>query len=97
MAALFARRERRGLSLRQLSEETGIPVGTLSWWSWRLRDDSSVDRRAGSDFVEVVPEPGVAVPRGAVVVELRNGIRLEVEGDLDVDVLRRLVGALQSC
>jgi hypothetical protein len=37
MAALLARRERDGLSLQRLSRETGIPVGTLSWWNWRLR------------------------------------------------------------
>lgn len=37
MSALLARRERDGRSLRRLSNETGIPIGTLSWWSWRLR------------------------------------------------------------
>ncbi|MFN9705391.1 MAG: IS66 family insertion sequence element accessory protein TnpA [Planctomycetota bacterium] len=65
MAALLARRERDGLSLRAFSEETGIPFGTLSWWSWRLRQDSSGES-GGSGFVEVVASGRSA--RDAVVV-----------------------------
>ena len=97
MAALLARREREGLSLRQLAAKTGIATGTLSWWSWRLRQDSkgATDGRGG--FVEVVAESDDGGRGGQVAIELRNGIRLEVGDEIDVELLRRIVGALQSC
>lgn len=92
MAALLARRESEGLSLRQLSEESGIPFGTLSWWNWRLRHD---DTQHTGGFVELV----AAVPRtdGAVVVRLDNGVAVEVGPGTDARWLRDLVAALRSC
>lgn len=68
MAALLARRERDGLSLRALSEETGVPFGTLSWWSWRLRQDP-VHRPRNEQFVEVAVTP---VAHGEVVVRVAD-------------------------
>jgi hypothetical protein len=92
MAALLARRERDGLSLRQLSEESGIPFGTLSWWSWRLRQD---DGQRDSGFVEVVAAgPGVDA---AVVVRLSNGVAIEVQSGTDARWLCEIVTALRSC
>lgn len=40
MAALFAQREKQILSLPARSKLTWIPVGTLSWWNWRLRHEA---------------------------------------------------------
>jgi hypothetical protein len=94
MAALLARREREGLSLRELSEETGIPFGTLSWWSWRLRHDSG-DRPSEGGFVEVVATAHGA--RDAVVVRVGNDVELEVPPGTDVTWLRNLAVALRSC
>ena len=68
MAALLARRERDGLTLRELSEKTGIPFGTLSWWSWRLRQEP--DRRPRNPpFVEVKDSPAV---QGDIVVRVAD-------------------------
>ena len=64
MAALLARREAEGLSLRAIAEDAGIPFGTLSWWSWRLRQDPTPAVDAEGGFVELVataqPEPSDA-------------------------------------
>jgi hypothetical protein len=95
MAALLARRERDGLSLRQLSEESGIPFGTLSWWSWRLRQLSAADGRRACAFVEVTAN--ASRTDGEVVVRLDNGLAVEVPAGTDATWLRELVTALRSC
>ena len=97
MAALLSRRERDGLSLRRLALESGIPVGTLAWWSWRLRQDSGGDRvvEGGGGFVELV-ERRPHAPDGVVVV-LTSGVRVEVASGFDADLLRSVVEALQAC
>lgn len=92
MTALLARREREGLSLRELSEETGIPFGTLSWWCWRLRQDAA-GRQAADAFVEVEVRPAV---RGEVVVRVAD-IEITAPAGTDVDWLRDLVHALRPC
>lgn len=94
MAALLARRERDGLSLRELSEETGIPFGTLSWWSWRLRHGPD-DRTSEGGFVEVVASGGSV--REAVVVRVGSDVEIEVPPGTDVTWLRNLAAALRSC
>jgi hypothetical protein len=97
MAALLSRREQDGLSLRRLAEESGIPVGTLAWWSWRLRQDceggSGVE--AGGGFVELVEQ--CPHPSAAVVVVMPSGVRVEVAAGFDVELLRSVVQALQTC
>lgn len=95
MAALLARRERDGLTLRELSEESGIPFGTLSWWSWRLRQMSAEDARGSSAFVEVVASG--ACNDSEVVVQLDNGLAVAVRGGADTRWLCELVAALRSC
>lgn len=93
MAALLARRERDGLSLRRLSEDSGIPFGTLSWWSWRLRQLAATER--GDRFVEVVAADGHV--EGEVVVRLDNGLAVEARVGTDASWLREVVAALRSC
>ena len=94
MAALLARRDRDGLSLRELSEESGIPFGTLSWWSWRLRQAPANATREAGGFVEVV-----AAARGGheVILRLGDGVEIEVAPGTDVVWLRDLLTALRSC
>ena len=94
MAALLARRESDGLSLRQLSEESGIPFGTLSWWSWRLRQVAGCEG-GGGGFVEVVAADGHV--GGEVVVRLDNGLAVEARVGTDARWLGELVAALRSC
>lgn len=92
MAALLARRERDGLSLRALSEETGIPFGTLSWWSWRLRQEP-VERSRPEQFVELTVAPAV---HGEVVVRVGD-VEIATSAGTDINWLRDLVSALRPC
>ncbi|MEZ6038832.1 MAG: hypothetical protein R3F29_15235 [Planctomycetota bacterium] len=92
MAALLARRERDGLSLRALSVETGIPFGTLSWWSWRLRQDPAHRPDVGQ-FVEVAVAPAV---HGEVVVRVAD-VEIAASAGTDINWLRDLVSALRPC
>lgn len=94
MAALLARREREGVSLRRLSADSGIPFGTLSWWSWRLRQ-LAASERGGRGFVEVVAADGQV--EGEVVVRLDNGLAVEARAGTDARWLREVVAALRSC
>jgi transcriptional regulator with XRE-family HTH domain len=57
MRDLFALREADGLTYRELSELSGVPQGTLSWWAAELRRRDGV---ASPRFVEVVLESGAA-------------------------------------
>jgi len=96
MAALFARRERDGLSLRALAKETGIPTGTLSWWSWRLRQEQADEPHESTGFVELsVARPSSAT--GDVVVRIGDDIEVVVPPGTDADWLRDLVAAVRSC
>lgn len=92
MAALLARRERDGLSLRALSEETGIPFGTLSWWSWRLRQEP-VQRSRAEQFVELEVAPVVHLE---VVVRVGD-VEIATSAGTDINWLRDLVRALGQC
>jgi len=96
MAALLARRERDGLSLRGLAEESGIPIGTLGWWSWRLRqDDGHLHEERSQGFVEVVATAAHESTSLAIVVGC--GLRVEVTAGFDAELLCSVVRALQSC
>ncbi|MCA8976853.1 MAG: helix-turn-helix transcriptional regulator, partial [Planctomycetes bacterium] len=92
MAALLARRERQGLTLRELSKKTGIPFGTLSWWSWRLRQEPA-RRRGGEQFVEVEVTPA---GHREVVVRVAD-IEISASAGTDVVWLRDLDQALPPC
>lgn len=80
MERLLALRDSAGLSLRSLSEQSGVPVGTLSWWSHRLRQE------AQPAFVEVevceVERP--PLPRSSesaeIIVRHAGGMAVELRG-----------------
>ncbi len=52
MVRNLALRETEGLTFDELARRTGIPVGTLSTWSRRLRLED--ERRDNLSFVEIV-------------------------------------------
>ena len=94
MRSWLARREKRGLTFRELSLETGVPVGTLGFWAWKLRRESR-DDEAPSPFVELVvkkPESG-----DRLEILLANGRRVLVSAGLDEEQLVRVVRALERC
>ena len=94
MAALFARRQRRGLTWEELSAESGVPKSTLHWWHHRLRTEE-VAPVASSRFVrvEVVKD---AASAGPVEVVLRSGHRVRVAAGFDSEPLRQVILVLES-
>jgi hypothetical protein len=104
MSKLLSRRERLGLTLRELSAESGIPTGTLGFWAWKLRQIAEPERPAtasgtGDAFVELIGSvevPPAADRRGLEVV-LPGGRRVVVHADFDEERLVRLVRALERC
>ena len=93
MRRLLSRRQRRGLSWNELSEESGVPRSTLCWWHRRVREED-VDR-SGSRFVRLVasqtPVPETTSP---VEIVLDDGRRVVVRPGFDVGHLRRVLEAL---
>jgi hypothetical protein len=89
---LLERRERQGLTYRELARQTGESPTTLAWWSSRLRRE-----RGGSrGFVELVPKPGSTTPRpGSFEIVLGSGRRVVAPADFDEGALRRLLGVLE--
>lgn len=92
-------RETRGLSLRELGEQSGIPAGTLAWWAHRLRTEAASER-----FVEVrVREPDDADAHhqrrepspSRLRVRLPSGVAVTVDGDFADRVTAALIEALR--
>ena len=98
MERLLARRKREGMSLRCLSEETGIPMGTLSWWSHGLREEKD-EKMPGFREVRVVEDAREvgrpASQSGSVRLELSEGVVAEFEGELAEQVTGAIVERLR--
>lgn len=89
MRALLARNTRGEATLRELAEEIGVSVSTLSWWRRRLKADE-----ASPSFVEVTLEkPAVAAE---IVLEVSN-VRILVPSTFDSTHLRSVVEVLRKC
>jgi len=87
---LLARRARRGLTFRELSEESGIPIPTLSYWASKLRREE----RPEVEFVPVeIEEEEMA---GTISIETASGLRLRVEPGFDEAHLTRVLSVLDS-
>jgi hypothetical protein len=79
MEQLLALRDSEGLSLRCLSDQSGVPVGTLSWWSHRLRQEARpgfTEVQIGRDHVTTM-EPSAAPE---IVVRHPDGVAVELRG-----------------
>lgn len=102
MRGWLVRRERLGLTLRELSLETGVPVGTLGHWAWKLRQEvrgTPSSTRRSSPFVELVASADVRGPESSARIEivLGRGMRVVVPDQVDTDHLARVVRALERC
>ena len=94
---LLARRDADGTSLARLAAESGIPIGTLSYWSWRRRQQGT-----NPSFAEVVvhAEPcAIDAARGGqpmFELALANGRRVTIAAGFDAGDLRRLLSIAEA-
>jgi hypothetical protein len=94
---LLASRDAAGTTLARLAGESGIPLGTLAYWSWRRRQ-----RGASSSFAEVIVRPGPAAAEtsasGQPMFELAlgNGRRVTIAAGFDSGDLRRLLAVAEA-
>ncbi len=70
---LIARREREGLTWRQVARDGRVPLATLDWWRRRLREEKSEPN--DRTFVELAPT-SVGEDAERIEVVLRSGRRL---------------------
>lgn len=107
MRALFTEQRRRGRSLLELSRQHGIPLGTLAWWKYVIRQreaarSGSVVERAAFVPVRVMASTEDERPEGergggdAFEVLLRGGRAIRVPAHFDAEGLRRLVATLEE-
>lgn len=100
---LLSERDREGSTLAELSQQSGIPAGTLAGWVTRLRREGQVEAaveppRRSSGFVEFVARASVhdaAAARFEVVVKGER--RVVVPPTFDESALVRLVRVLEAC
>ena len=101
MERLLSQRESKGLSLRTLSDRSGIPVGTLSWWSHRLRSEEPTESMP--TFVELVssdtprftaPVPDTEEGEPELRVLHPSGLVVEFRGALAKDVAERVLNGI---
>jgi hypothetical protein len=92
-----------GLSAKQFAAETGLNVGTLQYWKYKLRRQNGESARAArrkvpqpivSSLIEVRPMSVAADNR--LEIELNNGRRLRLPATFDVNVVKTLVVVLEA-
>jgi len=96
---LLRKRQRQGLTYRELSEDSGIPIPTLAWWSRKLEQEDKGGGAAiagGLVAVEVVEDDEQEL--GSVIeIVVRDGLRLLVPPTASDAHLRRVLRALATC
>lgn len=94
----LSKREREGLTYRELSARVGVPANTLCHWAWRLRGEAQSEAGAKPAFVEltVASRPESATGQRVEIV-LRSKRRVIVDAAMDSSTLARLVAALERC
>lgn len=100
MRRLLARRERAGLTFRELSAETGVAVGTLGFWAWKLRREAVESAPcADGGFVELLAGPEIVPEQvgAAIEIVLAGDRRVVLRGEIDEARLQRVVRALERC
>ena len=92
-------REAEGLTLRELSERSGIPVGTLASWTRSRRLGRHEDQRPGfiearSSTIDLTLSPDAA----SVVLRLASGGAVELRGQLAESVAKKVLEHIaQQC
>lgn len=96
MLAVVEKRRREGLTWRQLSIRSRIPVSTLQWWEKKLRGKKPSRKPSGRGFVELAVVEDESADEQGVEVILKTGRRLRVGSGFDEQHLRRLVRVLEQ-
>ncbi|MCP4119558.1 MAG: hypothetical protein GY944_11850 [bacterium] len=92
---LLERRSRHGLTFREISEESGIPIPTLSYWAAKVRREAEDDEPASTRFVSVNVIDDERP--GRIAIELGSAIRVTVERGFDDEHLTRVLSVLARC
>jgi len=90
--------ESSGLTAREYAKAHDLNPRTLKWWRWKLGRSAEpaastfYELRVDEPAIEQVPEPPAT---GGVVLSLdRFEANVFVDGDTDLVLLRRVLGAL---
>lgn len=99
MERLLRKRERLGLTYRELSEDSGIPIPTLAWWSGKLkREDRSAAQVRPCEIVPVeIVEDELEDGGAAIEIVVADRLRLLVPPMASEAHLRRVLRAVSSC
>ncbi len=83
-----------GLTAEEFAKETGINPRTLAFWKWQLARRSGRSSKPPGTFVEVHAVSPVAAESIEVIV--RDGVRIRVPAQFDVEALRKVVAAVEG-
>ncbi len=100
MERLLRRRRRDGLTFRELSEDSGVPMPTLAWWSRKLEREDEGRAVASAlvpvEVVEQVEERGQPLD-SVIEIVVRDEVRLLVPPTASDAHLRRVLRVLAAC
>jgi transcriptional regulator with XRE-family HTH domain len=96
---LLRRRERDGLTYRELSEGSGIPIPTLAWWSRKLEREAEAEVQSATCELVAVEVVDDEVDEGGAAIEIVVGerLRLVVPATASEAHLQRVLRAVASC
>ena len=95
MLGLLELRAEEKLTLRELSEQSGVPISTLSYWSGKVRREGAARARETKPSIVPVDLIDGSAPEG-ITVEVGDGLQVLVEPGFDATHLSRLVAVLRS-
>lgn len=94
----LAKRDREGLTYRELSVRVGVPANTLCQWAWRFRHESVQPAAEEPAFVQLTSAPSRDTPPSQrVEIVLRSKRRVIVDAAIDSGVLTRLLEVIERC
>ena len=96
MRSVLARWRKSDLSLKAFAEESGVRYWKLTYWKKRLAAKSEVPELLPVRLVDATAAI-TEVPAVDFEISVMSGRRILVRSGFDVDELRRLIVAVESC
>jgi len=93
---LLARRDREGLTYRELSKISGVAASTLSWWSWRLRRDPISPEVKFAELTVVDPAPNSSTDTTGTIAVSVGDFEVRLNGQVDRATLALVMDELCS-